>query len=313
MENIDLSIFNDRKILVIGDVMLDHYVFGTVERISPEAPVPVMKVDREEEYPGGAANVARNINSLGGKATLIGITGTGSRAEALRECCDDEGLRTHFITCNHPTITKMRFIAQNQQLLRSDWESSADHAYSNDKAIIPAIREEARNSELVIISDYAKGAITQAVVAELKKLDIKVIVDPKPSQKELYKGFFLMTPNHKEASEISSCERNEHPPINAAKHIVENYTQNAIVTCGANGMYIHSESGKTESLPVKATQVYDVSGAGDTVIATIGLAQAAGLNLHECANLANHAAGIVVGKLGTQTATQKELKKSLKE
>ncbi|MHC4883953.1 MAG: bifunctional heptose 7-phosphate kinase/heptose 1-phosphate adenyltransferase [Planctomycetota bacterium] len=300
-----------KRILVIGDVMLDHYVWGEVDRISPEAPVPVVHVQRETELPGGAANVARNVTALGGAATLVGIIGEDSRGETLQDLCGVEDIQTHFARDDRPTTSKVRFISQNQQLLRADWEEGAPATAETADRLCEILRDELPQADLVVISDYAKGTITQPVTDLLRESGTRVVVDPKPSQKHLYRGFHLMTPNAKEAAALTDRPRPVFPPKAEAEEILRETCENVLITCGAEGMYICPGEGEAESIPSRARQVYEVSGAGDTVVAVAALALAAGLDLHQAAVMANHAAGLVVGKVGTATISPEELQADL--
>ncbi|MBN1256542.1 MAG: bifunctional hydroxymethylpyrimidine kinase/phosphomethylpyrimidine kinase [Planctomycetes bacterium] len=308
-----IASFPGQSIIVIGDVMLDHYVWGAVDRVSPEAPVPVLLVEKESELPGGAANVARNIVELGGKAALFGCVGKDLRAESLQALCQDVGIETHFTTDQRPTTTKVRYIAQNQQLLRADWEDPESINGKARKDLLAKLKKRLPDAGLVIISDYAKGVIAAEVVEVLRQCKVKVIVDPYPCKRELYQGFYLMTPNHKEAAEIAGTSHKSFPPLEAAAGIIKQYTENVLITCGGEGMLLQTSAGATSVIPARARQVYDVTGAGDTVVAVLSLALAAGVNLHEASVLANRAAGIAVGKVGTATVMKEELISSLQE
>ncbi|MFH0911502.1 MAG: D-glycero-beta-D-manno-heptose-7-phosphate kinase [Planctomycetota bacterium] len=300
-----------RRVLVVGDVMLDHYVWGSVERISPEAPVPVLQVEKESEVPGGAANVARNVAALGGRTVLLGLVGRDARGARLAEHCADEGVDARFVSDARPTTAKMRCIARNQQLLRTDWEEASPATQAAEERLLEILSAALAECEIVVVSDYAKGVVTPAVAEALRKGGRRVVVDPKPGHRALYKGFHLMTPNQKEAAAIAETDPRESPPIRAAERIAREYTENVLVTCGAGGIFLRTRAGLLEHIPARARQVYDVTGAGDTVAAVVGLALAAGLDLRAAAELANHAAGIVVGKVGTATVSPEELRRDI--
>ena len=300
-----------KRIVVVGDVMLDRYVWGTVDRVSPEAPVPVLLVTKDESRPGGAANVARNVAALGGHATLIGLVGTDEGARLMEGLCHADGIETAFVADAMPTIEKTRFIAQGQQLLRADREERPHAHPVAEQAVCAAIEKATRDCDAVLLSDYAKGAVTPAVADALRTCGKPVIVDPKPAHGPLYKGLFMMTPNHREAALLAGTDAATHPPREAAANMLGRLTQHILVTCGARGMYLATADGREYELPSRARAVYDVTGAGDTVLATLGLAVAAGLSLPDAAALANHAAGIVVGKVGTETVRPDELRADL--
>jgi D-beta-D-heptose 7-phosphate kinase/D-beta-D-heptose 1-phosphate adenosyltransferase len=303
----------DQAILVIGDVMLDHYVWGAVDRISPEAPVPVLHAQRETEVPGGAANVARNVAALGGRPVLIGILGNDTRGERLATLCREARIESHFVIDNRPTTAKVRYIAQSQQLLRVDWEDAIPLDSDSQQDLVGALDRFLPGVKAVVVSDYAKGVICEAVANRLRIAELPVVVDPRPSQKERYKGFYLMTPNQKEAAAIAGTDPSAKPPAEAADSIASHYTENVLVTCGSRGMYLHRADEPPIEVPARARQVYDVTGAGDTVAAVCALAVAAGHDLATATTLANHAAGMVVGKVGTATVTADELQSDLEE
>ncbi|MFW5856622.1 MAG: bifunctional heptose 7-phosphate kinase/heptose 1-phosphate adenyltransferase [Planctomycetota bacterium] len=299
------------RVVVVGDVMLDHYVWGEAERISPEAPVPVLRVTRETELPGGAANVARNIVALGGEALLFGLVGDDERGRHLEALCRCAGIRAHFVSDSRPTTTKVRYIAHNQQLLRADWEHPHPLEAAAEARMADALRKVLTPGCVVVVSDYAKGAFTAATADVLRAAEARVVVDPRPSQKTLYKGFHLMTPNHREAAAIAGTDHTAHPPDDAAAAIAEGWTPNVLVTCGGEGMVLYTGAGERESIPARARQVYDVTGAGDTVAATVALALAADLDLSTAAHLANHAAAVAVGRIGAAAVSLANLREDL--
>jgi len=297
--------FKDQNILVIGDLMIDHYIKGHIERISPEAPVPIANIESEEYRLGGAANVAANITSLSGNVTLLGFMGEDIEGQKLMELAKKNqiNLIPSYIP-EFPTTTKTRIISGNQQILRLDREKTSEKFFSHD-----LIKKELKKTDLIIISDYAKGSITPDLMALLTQDRKKIIIDPKPKNKHLYKNSFLITPNKKEAIEMSLCY-----DINkAGQKLKKELLSNVIITLGEEGMSIfkYKANGFCKNIPTYAKEVYDVTGAGDSVIATLGLSISAGSNLEEAAILANHSAGIVVAKHGTSRATLSELEEKL--
>jgi len=293
--------FKDKKILVIGDIILDHYIFGNIQRISQEAPVPIIGFDSEEYLLGGAANTAANIASLSGNPTLLGFIGQDKNGKRLIQLAKKQGM--NFIPSYvSETIEKTRIISENQQLLRIDKENKYPK-YFNQELVL----QELEKTDLIIISDYAKGAITRTLMELISNKGKMIIIDPKPSNKIFYKDVFLITPNKKEALEMSNCSN-----VNdAGEKLKQELSTNVIITQGKQGMTIFNKG--IRNIPTYAKEVYDVTGAGDTVIATIGLALATGADLEQAAILANHAAGIVVAKPRTAKATLSELKTELSQ
>jgi rfaE bifunctional protein kinase chain/domain len=314
-----LTAFNSRRILVVGDVMLDKYVKGAVDRISPEAPVPVVNVLSENFVPGGAANTAANIRTLGGHAILIGIIGNDPAGDAFLNTIDKLEISPAHMVRNSSwrTIQKIRIVGQNQQLLRLDYETSAT---SSPLTLAPIQKHcsSVPKVEAIIISDYAKGTLDETVTKDLIELarshGIKVIIDPKPEHKNWYRGAFLITPNRSEAEGMVGrrllCEEDVEW---AGKKLRQELDCNVLITLGAEGMLLFQTTGETTSISAQPREVFDVSGAGDSVIATLTMALSANISLLESAKLANIAGGIKVGKLGTapvwlselQAATQK--------
>lgn len=295
--------FNQKgKIAVIGDIILDEYVFGLVNRINPEAPVPILKLSQKEYRLGGAANVAHNIFTLGGHCVLIGRIGKDKK---IKKILDDKNIHYDFVEDDTiPTITKTRFMAGNQQLLRLDEEEITPINTKDIKKIIKKVR----NVELIIVSDYQKGVVTKELMDELRNLNKKIIVDPKISKPELFKNVYLIKPNKKEAENaLRMIINNEEDVDNAGKKLQKEYNSNILITRDKNGVSLF-EKGKTPlHIPTNAKKVYEECGAGDTMIATIGVALCSGKSLEESIVLANKAAAIVVGKMGTSTASSKEL------
>lgn len=289
--------FKNQKILVIGDLILDKYVEGEVERISPEAPVMIVNKTSENYLLGGAANVATNITSLSGNATLTGFIGKDNEGKKIIELAEKRRIKLipEYIS---RTTKKTRITCQNQPLLRIDDEDISPKYFSPD-----IINQEINKANLIIISDYGKGTITSDLMKLLENK--KTIVDPTPKNKSLYSGVFLMTPNTKEALKMASCL----DVYQAGEKLKKELLTNIIITKGKEGMSIFNKGQR--DIPTYAKEVYDVTGAGDTVIATLGLALASGADLNQAAIIANYAAGIVVAKRGTSRANLSELKAQL--
>ncbi|MBI3145910.1 MAG: D-glycero-beta-D-manno-heptose-7-phosphate kinase [Pseudogulbenkiania sp.] len=296
------------RVLVVGDVMLDRYWFGDVSRISPEAPVPVAKIGRMEERAGGAANVARNIAGLGGKATILSVVGDDEAATALARLMDADGIATSFKRdAGISTTIKLRVVARQQQLIRLDFEDAPSHEILADK--LDEYATIVAEHDVVILSDYGKGGLTHvARMIELARAAGKpVLIDPKGDDYSKYAGATLLTPNRSEFKDVAGSWQNEQQLTAKAEALRAELDLDALlVTRSEEGMTLFRPQGAVHQ-PTLAREVYDVSGAGDTVIGTLGLALAAGLELPLAMSLANAAAGIVVGKLGTAVCTQPEL------
>jgi D-beta-D-heptose 7-phosphate kinase/D-beta-D-heptose 1-phosphate adenosyltransferase len=310
-----LDSFHRARVLVVGDVMLDRFVYGSVHRISPEAPIPVLKVERTVDMPGGAANVARNVATLGAQAILIGATGDDSAAVDLRDQLKTiPSIEVRLIADkSRPTTLKTRHVAERQQILRADIESSAPVSEAVAAAVVAEIEAALPNVDIVVLSDYAKGALSEAIVQSAidlaKRAGKPVLVDPKSRSFLKYRGATVLTPNRLElqlATE-SECETDEQI-VSAASGFVNDSVCTAIaVTRGKDGMSIVRSDGSATHLRAVAKEVFDVSGAGDTVVATMAIALSVGADLADAAKLANYAAGIVVGKSGTAAVTTGEL------
>ncbi|MBN2251892.1 MAG: D-glycero-beta-D-manno-heptose-7-phosphate kinase [Candidatus Altiarchaeota archaeon] len=310
--------FKDGSVLVIGDLMLDKYIFGDVSRISPEAPVQIIDIQSESYVPGGAANVANNVAALGGTAQVVGVIGRDEEGEKLVSELARRGIRTDgaFVDDKRPTIQKVRVIGRNQQLLRMDFEDTKPMEADLERSVCDHLEKAVKAVDAVVVSDYAKGAVTLNLMENVIKLvrrDGKtLIVDPKPGHKSYYAGADLITPNSKEAGEMSGLEGGSDEEIEAmGKRLLEELNATVLITRGEKGMSLFQKSGGITHLPTKAKEVYDVSGAGDTVVGTLALSLSAGANITDAAILANHAAGITVGKLGTSTVSTAEIKKDL--
>jgi len=310
--------FKNKKILVVGDIMLDKYIWGDVTRISPEAPVPVVSVQAESYAPGGAANVANNIAALGSSSYMVGIIGKDLANEVLLKEIKRRNIKTEGIIIDEkkPTIQKVRVIGQHQQLLRFDYEKKEYLNKETEDTILQFIINKIKEVDGIVVSDYAKGVVTKKLmdsIIRLCKENRKIIViDPKPQHKKLYKDATLITPNCKEASEMAGIEPvSEEDVARIGKRILKELKAPVLITRGEKGMTLFETNGKITSIPTKAKEVYDVTGAGDTVVATAILALTCGATLAQAAIIANNAAGIVVGKVGTSTLTVDELRQSL--
>ena len=311
-----LDQFKNKKIAVIGDLILDKYIFGDVERISPEAPIPIINVKKETFAPGGAANVAANISTLSGKAYLLGIVGNDSAKETLLDTAHSHDINTDgiFTDNDKTTIQKIRVIGQHQQLLRIDYEKT-DYIDNEKNSLLFKNLTNLMDISAIVISDYAKGTITQNLVEQIKQYaklnNILLIIDPKPLHKSFYEGAFLITPNRKEAQKMSGIFiENKEDFIIAGQKLIPEMNANIVLTAGELGMFVFEKGKEYIHIPTVAKDVFDVSGAGDTVVASLALALSAGATLSEAAIIANHAAGIKVGKVGTSPVLLAELLKS---
>lgn len=296
-------------VLIIGDVMLDRYWYGPTGRISPEAPVPVVKVDQSEERPGGAANVAMNIAALGGQATLVGLTGQDEPAQVLAEKLSSLKVVCDFVALDSlPTITKLRVMSRGQQLIRLDFEDSFQGVEAHHLSERLAKHVESVNA--VIFSDYGKGALehVQALIQQANQAKVPVFIDPKGSDFERYRGATLLTPNLSEFEAVVGKVQGDDDLVEKANQLIEKYDLQALlVTRSEHGMSLIQRGQKPFHLPTLAKEVFDVTGAGDTVISVLAASVAAGKALDESCALANAAAGVVVGKLGTSTLSTIEL------
>jgi rfaE bifunctional protein kinase chain/domain len=296
------------RMLVVGDVMLDRYWFGDVERISPEAPVPVVKVTRTEERPGGAANVARNAAALGAPVTLLSVTGGDEAGARLESLLAAENVRTSFHRdAALPTTVKLRVISRQQQLLRIDFETAPSHEVLATK--LADYERLVPESDVVVLSDYGKGGLAhiETMIAQARAAGKRVLVDPKGEDWVRYRGATIVTPNRGEFRQVAGRWRDEDGMTARAQALRSELELEALlVTRSEEGMTLYTAQG-AQHFPAQAREVYDVSGAGDTVIATIGVLIGAGLDLGPAVRIANRAAGVVVGKLGTATVTPDEL------
>ena len=308
------------KILVAGDVMLDRYLIGAVKKISPEAPVPILECIKSIEMPGGAGNVAMNVNGMNCTSTLIGLRGDDEQGKKLEKLLDHNSINHKLIIDSaRKTITKMRVIAQGQQLMRIDEELLIPLSEEAENEILHIFKKEALGQGAVILSDYAKGLflkrkIVQAFISFCNNQDIPVLVDPKGKDWSCYEGAFCITPNAIELELVAGKNIGDEQErlITEAQKIREKYNINWIlVTRGSKGMCLIGSGSNVHHIPSKAKEVYDVSGAGDTVIAVLATTVAMGIRLIDAVSIANIAAGIVVGKLGTSPIRYSELQKAI--
>ena len=305
-------------VLVVGDAMLDKFIAGRVTRISPEAPVPVVMFDHESHRIGGAANVAHNVAALAGLATLIAVAGHDDASATLAQACREAGISPAFVTDRgRPTTTKVRIVTErNQQVARVDYESDAEIGGDVEQRVVSALQQHAGNAAAIVLSDYLKGCVTarvaRAAVEAARDRKIPVLVDPKIPHIDYYAGATVITPNHHEAEIAANMRvRTDDEARAAARVFRERASCRAVLmTRGDQGMWLLGD-GVEDSLSATAREVADVTGAGDTVIATLALALAAGASLAEAARLANEAAGITVGKFGPAVVTPAELLRSL--
>jgi rfaE bifunctional protein kinase chain/domain len=305
-----------RTVLIIGDVMLDHFVYGNVERISPEAPVPVVRFDHQEHRLGGAANVAHNVAALGGRVELVGVVGDDAESGQLKSDLARLAIATDGIVYDRERCTtrKLRVVTmRNQQVARIDYEDDREIAGAVEAAVIDRIGQLAATAQAILISDYLKGVVSRAVaaaaIAEARRHGVPLLVDPKVPHIDYYSGATVITPNHHEAEAITLMRiRTSEDALAAARLFRKRAAcQSVLITRGEHGMTLVGPDGDAE-LQAEAREVSDVTGAGDTVIATMTLALATGAPLVEAARLANRAAGIVVGKFGPATLTAAELR-----
>jgi len=311
---ISLPALTKAKVLIVGDVMLDRYWFGDVTRISPEAPVPIVKINHSEERPGGAANVARNLSSLGAKAMLLSVVGDDEAGKNLAELVRQHGIDAYLLEDSSiSTTVKLRVIGRKQQLIRIDFETAPSREVLADK--LADYERLLGGCDAVILSDYGKGGLAHiARMIELARAAGKpVLVDPKGIDFSGYAGATLITPNRDELEKVTGAWRSEAELEEKAQALRQDLRLDAVlVTLGAGGMTLFRK-GSVRHEGTRAREVADVSGAGDTVIAALGAMLAAGASMEEAMRVANLAAGIVVGKLGTATVDVEELRRAIEE
>jgi D-glycero-beta-D-manno-heptose-7-phosphate kinase len=310
----------ERNIVVLGDVMLDEFLWGDVTRISPEAPVPVVDIKRESTHLGGAANVLANLLALGAQACVIGVVGDDFAGERIRSSVGDKSsLQTDDLLIadkSRPTTIKTRIIAQQQMVVRADREHRAPVDAQTEKRIIAAVKTALANAHALIISDYDKGVVTPRILAEVLPAAygrMPVLIDPKIRNFDSYRPATLVTPNHHEALRLANLEEDSDASLQTAARMIRARLgcDAVLITRGDRGMMLFEGEREPVHVETAAREVYDVTGAGDTVIATLAAAVATGASMTEAAVLANQAAGIVVGKLGTATASAEELLASI--
>jgi len=317
-----LARFPEQRVLVVGDLMLDHYIHGSVSRISPEAPVPVLHVSRENSVPGGASNVASNVRAMGGASDVAGVVGRDAPGRQLTRLLSKAGVGVDAVLRlpRVPTTVKTRVVADRQQVVRVDWEKRQAVQGRPLEAFVRWIAKISARASAVVIEDYSKGVVQQPVLDAVLKVagrrGIPVGLDPKDNYELDVRGITLAKPNRKEAfahAGIKDPGAADHPLqdkalLKVADSLMEKWQPRMLmITLGGHGMLLAGEGVAPRHVPTRAREVFDLSGAGDTVIATCMLALAAGASFNEAAELANYAAGVVVGKLGTATCSRDEL------
>lgn len=311
--------FSGRRLVVLGDLMLDHYLWGRCERISPEAPVPVVEIERETSSLGGAGNVAANLTALGARPVLVGVLGEDARAQQLLDAFADRGVDTRALVRDRtrPTTIKTRILAQHQQVVRADWESRADLAGDALAGVLEALDREIPHCEGLVVSDYGKGVITRPVLERAiglaKAAGVPISVDPKESHIDAYRGVSILTPNQHEAGWVMGRRVTDEASLMEVGWGLQKRldAECALVTRGADGMSLFEKNGRYTHLPTVAREVFDVTGAGDTVVSVVALALAAGADYPEACTLANHAAGVVIREVGTAACSPGQLLASL--
>lgn len=315
-----LERFSQQTVLVLGDVFVDEYLSGDCSRLSPEAPVPILRIDegKTRRVPGGAANTAANITSLGGQATLIGLIGRADQdagADTFKKLMQQHGVGLAAVSDGRPTMTKTRLVGSRQQLLRLDREETHAISTATENEVLAIVDRKLPRCAIVVIPDYAKGFLTPRLMREVltraHAAGKQVVLDPRPQHAAMYVGCDYLTPNWKESlgllgeAESTPCTSENTQRVGRA--LSQKLNAHILLTLGPQGMAYFGRDGEHFAMPTEAREVYDVSGAGDTVVATFALARAAGLTHPEAASIANRAAGVVVGKLGTATVTREEV------
>lgn len=308
--------FSGKRIVVVGDVMIDHYVHGIVERLNPEAPVPILNARNETEQTGGAGNVAKNCASLGARATLIGVVGDDLGASRIADLATYEHYTARCIRdMSRPTTRKVRYIAGSQQLLRVDFEKIDNASPEVEEELTVAIQEAAKDAQAIVVSDYAKGVITERIASVLMEVrrahNIPIVADIKPSHAFLFEHADIISPNRKEAHEMLGLNMHERGGLSArdlADKLHDKYDADVYLTLSADGMYVRANDGTDRHFPQEhVVQVYDTSGAGDTAVTVLLLSRLAGATHEEAVKLANASGAIVVQKIGAVGVSQKEL------
>lgn len=307
--------FSTARVLVVGDLMLDRYWYGDTSRISPEAPVPVVHVGKTEERAGGAGNVALNVCTLGGQAEVIGLTGDDEAADSLHRCLEKQGVQCNFERlAGYATVTKLRILSRHQQLIRMDFEDGF-RGY-DPKGLLERYHQALGNAGVVVLSDYGKGSLQliEQLINDARQQNKPVIIDPKGTDFKRYRNATLLTPNLAEfEAVVGQCADDSEIEQKGENLRLELGLQALLVTRSERGMTLIRDSEKPLHIPTRAREVYDVTGAGDTVISVLAATLAAGEDLADAMVMANLAAGIVVGKLGTATVTVPELQRAMRE
>ena len=301
------------KILVIGDIMIDKYLWGKTERISPEAPVQVVNINSKSKILGGAGNVVNNLKSLGSNVDIVSIIGDCKNSNELKKLFTDIKVSTKYLFTQKDRITsiKSRIVSSNQQVVRYDFESTDEISIENQKKILNIFEKNILNYEIILLSDYGKGVLshnlTQSIIKSAKKYNKKVLIDPKSLNYSKYSGAYLLTPNKKEASEATKIDINSESSLKRAlKKLKSDYLLDvSLITLSENGIALYDD--KLRIYPTSSQEVFDVTGAGDTVLASIGFALACKLDIDSAIKFANHAAGVVVKKIGSATTTINEI------
>lgn len=312
--------FAGKKILILGDLMLDEYIFGKTTRLSPEAPVPIVETKKIVHLPGGAANAANNVKTLGDGTILTGIIGKDENGKKLIKLLKNKGIKTAgiFEDSERPTTLKSRIVSEGQHIVRIDKESRTPITRALEKKLLDFIKKTINNVDIVLISDYAKGVITptlsQAIINLATKADKRVLVDPKGEDFSKYQGCSTILPNLKELEIAMKIQvKNLRSLPQAEKMLLAHVnSEAALITLSANGMALLEKSGKYTKMPAPDVKVVDISGAGDTAIASFALSLAAGATFQEAMSISTYACSVVIGKLGTATVTQSELVKAFK-
>ena len=307
--------FANRRILVLGDAILDEYLLGDCSRISPEAPVPVLKVNSARRVLGGAANTAANVVSLGGRATLIALVGDDEGGTTLSRCAADAGVQLLPVNHGLPTLRKTRVVGQNQQIVRLDYEEIRPLAAELEAEVLRLVDSQIDACDIVVVSDYAKGfaseSLVQSIIQRAHQANVEVVVDPRPQHRNHYRGCDYLTPNWKESRALlrwPDSDPTQHNVMEVGHALVAELGTNVVLTLGAHGIAFYGRDGQEQfALRTMAREVFDVSGAGDTVVAAFALARASGADHPTAVAIANRAAGIVVGKFGTATVTAEEI------
>lgn len=313
--------FTGKKILVVGDLMLDEYLVGKTTRLSPEAPVPIVEIEKINYVPGGAANAANNVKSLGDETILVGIIGNDNNGQTLIKLLKKQGIKTTgvFKDPERPTTLKSRIISQGQQVVRVDKESHKPIPKRIERKILDFIKETINHVDIILISDYAKGVVTpilsQTIIKLANKVGKRVLIDPKGEDFNKYQGCFMVTPNLKELETVLKIQVKDIKGLpQATKMLLANVDSEAILTTlGSDGMALTEKLGKHTTVPAADIKVVDISGAGDTAITTFALSLTAGASPYEAMLISTYASSVAISKIGTATVSRSELIKAIKE